>query len=730
MSSNASKHLTSLEKLDGTNWEDWAYSVRSTFRLTHILRIAEGKEARPKPASLTAPTEAEKRAIDDWDRRNDEGLGLIQLTVKPAVRQTIKENETLAENWKRLEATYGTRTGLNLWVDITKYITTSFSPELPLMQQIDEMSELRSRIETAEMPIADSLHAMLLLHALPSTYEIVQQTILASVSDYKTITSANMRSRILSEELRQGTTAAISAIRTGKKASNTCNFCGAPGHWERECRRKKRGLSKEEAQSERKKWGANNMKEKETAKEPPSVSATIQEVPNTPSSSTTDVSVASASIESLIFYIAREAKWMLDSGCSDHITHDISDFSKYQRLPIPQYIRLADGNTRVSYVGIGTVIATMRIRGVPKQIILKDVIHSPDLGGRFISIRKIGNRGISTTFTGDTVTLSSNGVDYAEGHLLGQQYWLTLQASAPSINAIQHNIPIETLHARLGHLSWSALRKLSGQIDPNSKRTLSTCEGCLLGKSTRRSFKNSHSRQTKPFALVHMDLAGPMRTKSIQGSFYYYIIVDDNTRFKWVFFLRTKDQAFEKFKIFYAFVHTQFNTTLKLIRSDRGGEFLSTEFIKFMDNKGIEHQLTAPYTPQQNGVAERANRTIVGAARALLQSAGMSNMFWESAISTAVHVRNRAPSRVNNYVSPHEKLFGQAPDISYLRTFGCLAYRHVTETRTKFDPTSECLVFTGYKGSTKSYKLWNPKAQKFIISTDVTFEETIFPLHT
>ena len=172
MSSNASKHLTSLEKFDGTNWEDWSYTIQSTFWLTHILWIAEGKEICPKPASTT-PTEAEIHAIDDWDRRNDEGLGLIQLAVKATVCQTIKENETLAENWKRLQDTYGTHTGLNLWVDITKYFNTSFSSDLPLTQQIDEMLELRACIEAAQMPIANSLHAILILHALPSTYEVV-----------------------------------------------------------------------------------------------------------------------------------------------------------------------------------------------------------------------------------------------------------------------------------------------------------------------------------------------------------------------------------------------------------------------------------------------------------------------------------------------------------------------------------------------------------------------------
>ena len=210
MSSHSSKFLTSIEKFDGTNWEDWSYSVRSAFRLSHILRIAEGTEKRPiAPAT---PTEADFRAIEIWDQRNKEGLGLIQIAVKASIRQSIKENETLAQNWTHLKETYGTRTGLNLWVDITKYFSTLFSPQQPLTQQIDGMSELKSRIDTAGMMIPDSLHAMLILRALPSTYEVVQQTILANVKDYKTLTSDDIRSRLLSEELRQGTTVGVNAI--------------------------------------------------------------------------------------------------------------------------------------------------------------------------------------------------------------------------------------------------------------------------------------------------------------------------------------------------------------------------------------------------------------------------------------------------------------------------------------------------------------------------------------
>jgi hypothetical protein len=117
---------------------------------------------------------------------------LIQLAIKPTIRQSIKEDETLAQNWKRLKDIYGMRTGLNLWVDITKYFATSFTTQHPLTQQIDKMSDLKSRIDATGMKIPDSLHAMLILRALPSSYKIVQQTILANISDYTTLTSSDM----------------------------------------------------------------------------------------------------------------------------------------------------------------------------------------------------------------------------------------------------------------------------------------------------------------------------------------------------------------------------------------------------------------------------------------------------------------------------------------------------------------------------------------------------------
>ena len=149
---------------------------------------------------------------------------------------------------------------------------------------------------------------------------------------------------------------------------------------------------------------------------------------------------------------------MLDSGCSDHIMHDASDFSTYRWLPTLQYICLADGNTHISYLSVGTVSAVTCVKGIQRQITLHNVIHSPDLGGHFISIWKIGTRGITTMFTGSTATLNISDINCVEGWLIGQQYWLTLQISAQSVNSIQHKLSIEKLHAWLSHLSWSMLK--------------------------------------------------------------------------------------------------------------------------------------------------------------------------------------------------------------------------------------------------------------------------------
>ena len=621
-----SRSSIAVEKFDGTNWSTWSFGIRASLLFTNALGIADGTET--VPAKSSPPTADELTKIEDFHKHSRQGLSLVLSSCHPSIYQSLDLAKSLRDNWLSLSATYGTTTGLNTWVNFNKYTTTKFTTDTPLTKQIDGMSELRTRIVASGLAISDSFHALFIIQALPTSYEVVQQTILASVTNFMNISWSDIRTQILSEELRQDVNAGVSAIAAGgkKKKNTTCNYCGGAGHWEKDCRRKARGLSHEEAQSEARK-GKGKKKEKKEQGAAPSVSAVISDNPDS-SAPAASVSTTVTLDNTACFYIACEHKWMLDSGCTDHITDNISDFSEYRSLPTPRRAYFADKTTFVSYIGIGMVTGLTRVNGQEKKITLHDVLHAPGIGGRFFSILKIDSKGFSMTFSGSKATISKNRTVFAEGQVNGQHYWLSLRANAPSVSQV-HVTPLDILHARLGHLSWSSLSHIDDKIETDMRRALATCEGCLLGKSTQRKFVSSSHRLTDPFALVHMDLAGPMNTRSIQGHYYHFVLVDDYTRHKWIYFLTAKSDTFAQFKNFHALVKNYYNGSLRAIRTDRGGEFLSQEFTQYLEKQGIHHYITAPNTPQQNGVAERANRTIAEAARAMLYGAGISHGFWD-----------------------------------------------------------------------------------------------------
>ena len=141
-----------------------------------------------------------------------------------------------------------------------------------------------------------------------------------------------------------------------------------------------------------------------------------------------------------------------------------------------------------------------------------------------------------------------------------------------------------------------------------------------MGKYTKTAFPSSESRSEGVLDLIHSDLCGPMSSVSLTGYEYYVIFIDDYSRKTWIYFLRSKksEEVLKRFQEFKALVENQTGRRIRVLRSDNGGEYTSKEFDEFCIQEGIKRQLTVPYTPQQNGVAERKNRSIVGAARAML----------------------------------------------------------------------------------------------------------------
>ena len=214
------------------------------------------------------------------------------------------------------------------------------------------------------------------------------------------------------------------------------------------------------------------------------------------------------------------------------------------------------------------------------------------------------------------------------------------------------------------------------------------CKGCIEGKQHRIPFpKEWGTRSSEILGLVHTDVCGPMKTTSMGGARYFVTFIDNKTRKISVYFLKTKGECFEKFKHYMALAEKQTGKDLKVLRSDNGGEFA--------------RQTLTPYTPQQNGVAERANRTIVEIARSMLHAQNIGFELWAEAVSYAVYIHNRCPTMAD----PRKHGPGAKPCIVHLKVFGCYAYAHVPEEkRTKFDAKAIKCLLLGYREGTKAYR--------------------------
>jgi len=193
----------------------------------------------------------------------------------------------------------------------------------------------------------------------------------------------------------------------------------------------------------------------------------------------------------------------------------------------------------------------------------------------------------------------------------------------------------------------------------------------------------------------------------------------------WVYFLKYKSEVFENFKRFKALVEKQSGCSILALRSDRGGEFTSNEFATFCEKNGIHRELTAPYTPEQNGVAERKNRTVVEMAQSMMNVVGLPKNFWAKAVATAVYILNISPTKAVLNQTPYEAWKGRKPRLSHLKIFSCIAYAlDNSHSRRKLDVKSTKCIFVGYSPQSKAYKLYNPVSGKVIISRDVVFHET------
>ena len=282
-----------------------------------------------------------------------------------------------------------------------------------------------------------------------------------------------------------------------------------------------------------------------------------------------------------------------------------------------------------------------------------------------------------------------------------------------------------------------------------SNNTEHKCDGCILGKGHRTPFpRESQSRARNVLELVHTDVLGPVEVYSIGGSKYFISFIDDHSNWVVEYTMRSKSEALDRFKEYKQYAETHTNRKLvklhvrehrgtnddntdetiklKVLRSDNGGEYLSNNFKQYLKDNGIHQELTVAHTLQQNGVAERMNRTLFDLVRSMLHHKSIEKRFWAEALATAVYTRNRVTSRaLPDNITPHHIWHGKTPDLSHMRVFGSKCWYIVPKKKVKkLDTRAREAVMMGYSKQSKGYKLWDIESEKFVISRDVKFDET------
>ncbi|KAK1646858.1 hypothetical protein QYE76_064663 [Lolium multiflorum] len=427
-------------------------------------------------------------------------------------------------------------------------------------------------------------------------------------------------------------------------------------------------------------------------------------------------------------YSSGGPKWVFDSGCTNHMTGGRGVLDQFiEDINKKSSITFGD-NSKGKVLGYGKV-------AISKDLCLETVMLVEHLGYNLLSIYHLADAGYNSYFTKYYVQVfrSDNLKLVLVGYVENNLYVVDLSKESPSpstcLMAAKHDEGW-LWHRRLGHVNMRNLKQLlKGEhivgLTGISFEKDRVCSACVAGKQLKKKHPiKSIVTTSRPLELLHLDLFGPSHYDTLGGSKYGLVIVDDYSRYSWVFLLKSKDETHREFITFAKKAQRTYESEIKAIRTDNGTEFKNYTMQEFVDDEGIKHEFSAPYTPQQNGVVERKNRTIIEMARTMLSEFNSPHNFWGEAISTAVHYSNRLFLRPLHNKTPYELLTGNKPNVMYICVFGCKCLVKNNKGKLgKFETRTIEGIFVGYAENSHAYRYYNRSTGTIEVSCDVVFLE-------
>ena len=693
-----------FDKLDGTNYATWSLRMQMTLMQQDLWAVV----SKDLAASLT-PEEGTK---------DQKALALIGLGISDALLLHVRDVASARQAWQNLKETYEGKGLASVMFLRRKFFGSRMEAGSSVMKHVASMVEMSHQLKVAGS-VTDNDIVMTILGSLPTQYDTVV-TMLETLPA-ATLTVDFILGRLMHEEAKMTEAGTLEAStsnammvqghqnRRAGRFRGRCFSCGEFGHIAAKC--------PQGGEEDRRPGHGGGAVAKRAQHRGGFAMKTAS---------------SSGGLE--------KDAWIVDSGASHHLCKDRASMSQYAPMP-PVKIHLAD-NRSIMAVGRGRV--TLRVPGQDGEselVTLREVWYVPGLESNLLSVKRATDMGVTVSFWGSMCIFRAPGGETLASATKRDGLYILDQAPAGHhAKAAAAPAPVgpNIWHQRLGHVAMQTATKLAGsdavtgmalteegEGDPDHK---TFCETCALTKMTHGPYPHRGHRADAALDLIHTDVCGPVTPATLGGAAYVLTLIDDHSRHVWMCLMRTKSEAFGRIKEWETMVTTQTGRSVKCIRSDGGGEYMSKAMDQWCKAKGILRQVTVPYTPQQNGVAERMNRTLLERARAMIRVGGPTNKgLWGEAVATAVYLTNRLPASALGGMTPHQALWGRVPDLGHLRVFGCDAFARIPDVRRrKLDDKGAKMIMVGYAQGTKGYRLLDPNTGRIHVAKDVLFHETSF----
>ncbi|KAL4564910.1 hypothetical protein LXL04_028986 [Taraxacum kok-saghyz] len=423
-----------------------------------------------------------------------------------------------------------------------------------------------------------------------------------------------------------------------------------------------------------------------------------------------------------------DSQWYIDSGCSRHMTGRKEQLRDFRNLKDGGRVKFGNNHT-AEIKGYGKI--------TNGEFTINRVAYVEGLKHNLISVSQlVVGTGLKITFDDEGSVIEDKKTKNVilKSERKGEMFPLDMTPiiGKPSICLLTRAASDMSWlwHRRFSHLNFRDINKLVVNDLVRGLPVLKfdnehLCAACEFGKQSRKSHSSIvNTKIVEPLELIHIDLCGPSSIQSIAGSKYLLVIVDDFSRFTWVYFLKHKSETTQQMIDFIKYVELQLRKPVRKIRSDNGTEFKNQTFEAFLTEKGIDHNFSAPRTPQQNGVVERRNRSLCEAARSMLNFAALPLYFWAEAILCACFTQNRSYINKRFLITPYEILNNRKPNVKFFHVFGSRCFLYNTkDQKNKFQEKADEAIFLGYSLHSKAYRVLNKRTKVIEEIFDVTFDE-------